>query len=134
MPLRPYRFLPGAVLSAAALQDLHDEVERLGRIAGIAPVQVEQSAGGIAVRIAQPWAGWIKLTGGGAAGKYAWTAQVAVAGGGWANLPGTLNGTATLDPAVEQNANTAVVLTPAPVVWAWRDPLSATLFFQAGSC
>lgn len=134
MNLRPRDYSPGERLTASELNALRAEVARLGRISFVPPLGGAIEQGGVAIWYDAPWAGWVKLTSGGTGGKYAWTAQVETSGGTWANAPGNLNGTTSVDPAYEVNATTTVPLSPNPVVWAWRDAGSGKLLFQMGSC
>lgn len=134
MNLRTEDFRPGEPLPARELNAIREEIARLGRISFVPPIGGSSDGAGIAIWSDSLWQGWIKLTGGGTGGKYAWTAQTAVAGGGWTDTPGNLSGSATTDPALEVNGNASVPLSPAPVVWAWRVPESDDLVFQSAAC
>jgi len=131
-PTEPFH--PGQRLTFRELDAIRVEVERLGRIAFVPPMGGTSEGGGIVLWYDAPWAGWIKLTGGGTGGKYAWTAQTATTGGTWTNADGNLSGTATVDPAYEANLNASVPLSPAPVVWAWRVRETGELKFLSGAC
>ena len=74
---------------------------------------------------------WIKLTGGGPDGEYAWTEQVPAPAGGWEDSP--LSGTAADDPAIEAGGNAGLATDGTVRVWARRDTLGR-LVFQRGSC
>lgn len=128
-------FRAGQRLSAAALTAMEDELRRLGQLVAASPLTVHQESSGIAIT----WDGLetfaIKLTAAGTGGAYAWTRQQPAASGGWTNYPGFgQSGTTTVDPAYETSGNASVNLSPNPVVPAWRDPVTNTVRFSAGSC
>lgn len=133
MSLRPDDFQPGERLTAAELNAIRRELQRLGTISFVPPIAGLSDGSGVGIWYTGSPDRYVKLTSGGTGGKYAWTLQVEVAGGGWANDPGGQSGTTSVDPAWEINSNTTVVLSPAPVVPAWRDA-SGVLRFIAGSC
>jgi hypothetical protein len=134
MAFNPEPFRAGQVLSAKALNAFFAELERLGKIAVIAPVTMVSDAAGVAfgVEVSEVWN--VKLTGGGTGGDYDWTRQIGVVGGGWDDHPSGQTGTTGDDPAHEMNDNDVVDLTGDPVVRAWRDPISRVLLFQSGTC
>lgn len=127
-------FRAGQVLSAGALNELMTEGMRLGRITVVSPMTLVDDPSGLHFAVNLPEVMAIKLTSGGTAGKYAWTRQMAAAGGAWAAHPSGRTGTTAADPAYELNGNTTVNLSPNPVVRAWRDPVSNAVLFQSGSC
>ena len=107
-------------LRRAALAALNLKVE--------APLELVKTAGGFVLRLAWNPRFWIKVTSG--TNPYAWTEQVAAAGGTWA--AGSRSGTTTTDPAYEQNGNASV---PAnTVVIARRAVGTGALIFQTGGC
>lgn len=133
MNIRTDDFQPGERLSAAELNAIRRELTRLGLITFVPPMAGMSDGAGVGIWYTGASDRYIKLTSGGAGGKYAWTLQVEVPGGGWANDPSGQSGTAASDPAWELNSNATVNLTPNPVVPAWRDA-AGVLRFIAGSC
>lgn len=134
MNLRPEDFRAGEPLPARELNAIREEVARLGRISFVPPLGGSSDGAGVTIWHSNLWSGWVKITGGGTGGKYSWKAQVATTGGTWADLPGNLNGSTTVDPLYEANLNASVPLSPAPIVWASRIPETGILTFQSGSC
>lgn len=93
-----------------------------------APLDLMRTPAGLVLRLVHNPRIWIKVVSG--AQPYAWRDLIATAGGGWAD--GLRSGTATLDPAYEQNGSTTV---PAGiVVLARRAWGTGTLVFQLGPC
>jgi hypothetical protein len=131
--LRTNDFRPGERLSAAELNAIRRELARLGNISFVPPIAGMIEGVGVGIWYTGAPDLYVKLTSGGAGGKYAWTRQVEVTGGGWANAPGSPSGTTAADPAWEINSNASVNLSPNPIVPAWRDA-SGVLRFIAGSC
>jgi hypothetical protein len=127
-------FRAGQVLSATALAVLRNELQRLGRISIVAPLLLGDDPAGLRFAVGLPEVWQVKLTSGGTGGKYAWTRQIGNTAGTWASHPSGRTGTTAADPAYEMNGNTAVNLSPNPVVRAWRDPISRALVFESGSC
>ena len=127
-------FRSGYALTARQLNALLDEIERLGKITAAAPLSVQIGDGGIAFAAAFAEIWWLKLTSAGTGGAYAWTRQIAVTGGTFANHPDGRTGTTSADPAYEINANASVNLTTNQYVKAWREPVTLELRFQAGTC
>lgn len=126
----------GDTLTAKDLNTITAELRRQGKWAGQQGlVNVSEDQGGFRFDANCPDDGvWIKLTSGGTGGKYAWTKVSPDGSGGWNDAAGSVTGTTTSDPAIEQNGNTTITFTPNPVVRAWRDPASGTLQFQRGAC
>jgi hypothetical protein len=131
--LRTDDFRPGERLPAAELNAIRRELARLGNLSFVPPIDGLIDGAGVGIWYTGSPDRYVKLTSGGAGGKYAWTLQVEVAGGGWANDPSGQSGTTAADPAWEINSNASVNLTPNPIVPAWRDA-SGVLRFLAGSC
>lgn len=73
---------------------------------------------------------WVKVTGGGASGKYAGTEQVPIASGAWSNAARTWD--TTVDPLIEVNGSTSVPVDGSVRVLAFRG--RAGWYFQFGSC
>lgn len=134
MNLQPEDFRPGEPLPAREMNAIRAELRRLGQISFVPPIGGSSDGAGIAIWYTSLWSGWVKITGGGTGGKYSWKAQIATAGGTWADAPGNLSGTTTVDPLYEANLNASVPLSPAPIVWASRIPETGILTFQSGSC
>ena len=134
MPFHPDDFRAGQTLGAAVLNEIVDELERLGKVYAEPPLVFANDASGIrfAVNAGETW--WVKLTSVGTGGKYAWARQRGVTGGTWAAHPGGQTGTTTTDPAVETTGKADVTINASAIYPAWRDPVSRTLFFTAGSC
>lgn len=129
-------FRAGEALKAAELIALVNELVRQGTLTVAEPLGMSDGPEGIAIWADVPWMGWIRLTGGGTGGLYAWERVVGVTGGTWDVHPSGEGGGpgADDDPAFETNLNPLVPLDPQPVVEAWRDPDSNGLFFRWGSC
>lgn len=137
MAFHPDQFRPGQVLSARALNEFFAELERLGKIAIAAPLTFADDPAGLQFGIGIGEAWWVKLTtagSGGTAGRYSWTRQQGVVGGGWIDHPGGQTGTTTNDPAVESTGKADVTTGTSAVYEARRDPTSGALVFTAGSC
>jgi hypothetical protein len=127
----------GDVLSAALLLDFFKELQRLAKFEVVAPIVMENDESGIRLSLGLFTPIWIKLTSAGAgadAGKYAWARQTPTSGGSWEAAPDGRTGTLASDPAREVSGNDIVPMIPNPIVRAWRDPVSMTLLFQAGTC
>lgn len=134
MAFHPDQFRPGQLLGARALNDFFAELERLGKIAIAAPLTLADEAAGLRFGIGMTEIWWVKLTSTGTGGKYAWTRQQPVVGGTWEDHAGGRTGTTTVDPAVETTGKADVATGATAIHRAWRDPLSQTLFFTAGTC
>jgi len=129
----PSSFQAGQRLSADDLTSMVQEISRTGSWASGAPLAIGSGPGGFfaADSSGVKWM-WIKLTGGGTSGKYAWTEQLPDDSGAWAD--GQDSGTTSDDPAYESNGNEDVELSPAPIVRAKREPLTNTVVFTSGIC
>lgn len=128
-PRRLPRIRTGFRAIDRALATWREAIERGGRITADAPLEVQVGEAGTAIRIVLPPAVWAKLTGN-AGAAYAWTEQVAAAGGGWTD--GQRSGTTSDDPAYEWNGVDSV---PADtVVRLERDPSADEWRFQADTC
>jgi hypothetical protein len=135
MPLNPESPKIGDPLSAKWLNAIFREVGRLGNIKVVAPLYIHRGDGGIVLGINLWLPIWIQITAAGTAGnagKYSWKRVIPVSGGTWEDAPDGKTGTITDDPAIESGANAAVVINR--IVRAWRDPVSESLLFQAGTC
>lgn len=134
MSFKADQFRPGQVLGARVLTNFFTELERLGRIHATAPITFADETTGLNFGLGGSEIWWIKLTSGGTGGKYAWTRQQGVVGGTWEDHAGGEAGTTADDPAVESTGKTDVATGTTAVHKAWRDPISRTLFFTAGTC
>lgn len=134
MAFNPDEFRAGQVLGAAALNAFFAELARLSQIHADAPLTFANDASGVRFAVAVPPSWWIKLTAAGSGGKYAWTRQQPVVGGGWIAHPGGQSGTATDDPAVETTLKADVTINASAIYPAGRDPVTRTVFFTAGNC
>jgi hypothetical protein len=135
MPLNPESPKIGDPLSAKWLNAIFREVGRLGNIKVVAPLQINRGDGGIVLSIDLWLPIWIQITAVGTAGnsgKYSWKRVISVSGGTWEDAPDGKTGAITDDPAIEVSSNASVVITK--IVRAWRDPVSESLLFQAGTC
>lgn len=134
MPFDPDQLAAGQVLGAKVLNGFFAELERLGKVTAQSPLTLADDASGmrIGVDLGERW--WVKLTGGGTGGKYAWTRQQPVAGGTWEDHAGGRTGTAADDPAVETTGKDDVATGDTAIFPAWRDPVSLALLFTAGTC
>jgi hypothetical protein len=128
------RFVEGQPLAADDLNRLRDELGRAGGVpAGEGGVGFATSGGTGYARV-EPWAFWIKLTGGGTDGLYDWVEQVPDADGEW--VDGPREGTVADDsPAEELNGNIGLTAGGrTPRAFARRHPGSRRLAFQLGLC
>ncbi len=124
-------FKANQVLGATALRVIVEELRRCLNLTGTAPINVNANSEGFNVAIDMRSGIWIKLTGGGTGGKYAWTRIDPDTAGAW--VDNTFEtGTTTSDPAYEANGNTGVPTSPPSRARAWRDPLTNELRFQWG--
>lgn len=126
-------FKAGQRLKAASLAALVDEVRRLSKLTATSPLAVSDDPSGFNVSIDVRGGFWIRLTGGGAGGKYAWTRILAAPGGTWTNYaPET--GTVAVDPAYEEALRTTVPIDGTARARAWRDEQTHEVRFQYGKC
>jgi hypothetical protein len=126
-------FKGGDVLRARSLIELVDEVKRLGKLTGTSPVHVADDPSGLNVSIDGRAGFWIKITGGGTGGKYAWSRLNATTAGTW-SVDTFVSGTTTVDPAYEAGLRTTVPITGTAIVRAWREAGTNELRFLWGAC
>ena len=95
---------PGDEITASWLNRVRDAAIVLLKLRVEPPLEIVRSAAGLVIRLVHNPRFWLKV----ASGKqpYAWADQVPAAGGGWST--GQRSGTIAVDPAYEQNGNTAV--------------------------
>lgn len=122
----------GDELSAERLERLREDVERSAGIPSGTGMDGISFSGGTAAAIRPAPEFWIRLTGGGTGGKYAWTETIAIEDGNWINGPKT--GTVSEDPAVEINGTAGLATDGTTRALAWRLPGSSRLIFQLGAC
>lgn len=132
MPGADERWSSGDPLSADRLNRIRDVgVSGAGTPGGTGGDGFSFSGGGgYAQRSPQEF--WLKLTGGGTSGAYAWVEQVADGSGTW--VDGTRTGTAADGPAVEASGNDTLPVDGSARVFARRLPGSLRLTFQMGLC
>ena len=75
---------------------------------------------------------WIKITSGGAGGKYAWTLQNDATAGTFTDTSPAVGGTTSVDPAYELSLYTGV--TAGTYVRAWRGVSTGEVRFLASTC
>lgn len=127
--MRPPDLKPGDELTARWLNDAKNSRELPWHDA--ASGLESSDAGGLpAIRARPKLEIWAKVTGAPTGAKYPWTQQLDTPSGGW--VDGPRSGTASANPLVEVNGNTAI--TTGKIVRAWKDSRGFCWKFVYGSC
>lgn len=117
------RYGPGKMLRAADWNQVVGEVERLGQITALPPLEVKSNNSGVQLRWQDNLGLWAKLTSqDGTTGACAWTEQVCKADGKFEDKTNARVGTTTASPAFEVNGARVTIPSYAWIRPAWEHP------------